>query len=57
MKKKQIPAMNAEDFVIYHICTKNGQYKKVIDYGRIVENNYYGKVFYVLLIDYDSIKE
>lgn len=46
-----------EDFVIYHICTKNGQYKKVIDYGRIVENNYYGKVFYVLLIDYDSIKE
>lgn len=35
--------------------TKSGEYKNVFDIGHIVESEHYGKVFYVLLIDYDIV--
>ena len=47
----------ANDYVQYRMATKNGSYIDVIDFGRIVENEYYGKVFYVLLVDCAYIKK
>lgn len=45
------------DYVQYRLATKDGSYKNVLDFGRIVENEYYGTVFYVLIVDYDHVKE
>ena len=44
------------DYVKYRLATKDGTYKTVLDYGRIVESEYYGSVFYVLVVDYDFIE-
>lgn len=44
------------DYVKYRLATKDGDYKTVLDYGRIVENEHYGSVFYVLVVDYEFIK-
>lgn len=44
------------DYVKYRLATKSGHYKTVLDYGRIVENEHYGSVFYVLVVDYEFIK-
>lgn len=39
------------DFVEYRIITKKGNVKRIIDNGRLVESKFYGKVFYVILIE------
>ncbi|MCR5741134.1 MAG: EAL domain-containing protein [Gammaproteobacteria bacterium] len=39
------------DFVDYRIITKKGNVKRIIDNGRLVESKFYGKVFYVILIE------
>ena len=44
------------DYVKYRLAAKDGTYKTVLDYGRIVESEYYGSVFYVLVVDYEFIK-
>lgn len=44
------------DYVKYRLAAKDGTYKTVLDYGRIVESEYYGSVFYVLVVDYDFIE-
>ncbi len=44
------------DYVQYRLATKDGGYKPVLDFGRLVESNHYGAVFYVLLVDCDFIK-
>ena len=44
------------DYVKYRLAAKDGTYKTVLDYGRIVESEYYGSVFYVLVVDYGFIK-
>lgn len=44
------------DYVRYRLAMKDGSYKTVLDYGRIVENEHYGSVFYVLVVDYEFIK-
>ena len=44
------------DYVKYRLAVKDGTYKTVLDYGRIVESEYYGSVFYVLVVDYDFIE-
>ena len=46
----------ANDFVDYKILTKKGKIKNIIDNGRLVDSEYYGKIFYVLLIDADMRK-
>lgn len=45
----------ANDYVKYRLATKNGDYKTVLDFGRIVENDHYGSVFYVLIVDCEFI--
>lgn len=44
------------DYVKYRLAAKDGTYKTVLDYGRIVESEHYGSVFYVLVVDYDFIE-
>ena len=44
------------DYVKYRLAAKDGTYKTILDYGRIVESEHYGSVFYVLVVDYGFIK-
>ena len=43
-----------KDYVDYRIITKNNNIKEVIDCGRFVDSEFYGKVFYVMLLDKDE---
>jgi hypothetical protein len=43
------------EFVQYRIFTKKGLTKHVLEFGRLTRSNYYGDVFYILLIDRDII--
>lgn len=47
----QQPNSDGNDAVRYRIITKSGQVKCILDKGRLVETDVYGKVFYVLMID------
>ena len=51
----KIAENKTNDYVWYHLATKSDEYKNVFDIGHIVESEHYGKVFYVLLIDYDIV--
>ncbi len=51
----KITENKTNDYVWYHLATKSGGYKNVFDIGHIVESEHYGRVFYVLLIDYDIV--
>lgn len=51
---QQIEEGTSKDYVYYHLQKKNGDFLKVLDYGKIVENNHYGKVFYVLIVQVDK---
>ena len=46
-----------KDYVDYRIITKTGKVKEVIDCGRFVDSEFYGKVFYVMLLDKDEWKD
>lgn len=46
-----------KDYVDYRIITKTGKVKEVIDCGRFVESEFYGRVFYVMLLDKDEWKD
>lgn len=41
----------SNDYVQFNFATKSGEYKPVLDHGRIVDSTNYGMVFYVLIID------
>lgn len=43
------------DYVRYRMATKSGEYKNVLDYGRLVHSENYGLLFYVMIIDFDFI--
>ena len=53
----QIETGSSEDYVYFHLKKKDGTFVHVLDHGRIVENGHYGKVFYVLLMNWDLIKQ
>ena len=53
---KQIEEGHLNDYIYFHMKKKDGGYHQVLDHGRIVENGRYGDVFYVLLMDWESIK-
>lgn len=52
---KQIEEGHQNDYVYYHMQKEDGTYLHVLDHGRIVENATYGKIFYVLIMDFDSM--
>lgn len=54
---QQIGTGQCNDYVYFYLKKKDGTYLKVLDHGRIVESGHYGKVFYVLIMDWDSMKE
>ncbi len=53
---KQIgaPQNKSIDYVEYRIVTKTGKVKYIEDYGRLVKNERYGYIFYVLMTDVEE---
>lgn len=41
--------------VIYRVKTKDGQVKRLVDLGRMIDNSNYGKVFFVFLEDQEKL--
>lgn len=54
---QQIEAGHFNDYIHFHMQKADGTFVQVLDHGRIVENGRYGKVFYVLLMDWRSIRK
>lgn len=46
---------HSNDYVSFSLVRKDGTLRKVFDHGRIVNNSYYGRVFYVLLMDQEHM--
>ena len=49
---QQIDSGNENDYIYFHLQKADGTYLSVLDHGRIVENQQYGRVFYVLFMDW-----
>lgn len=54
---KQIGRGGFNDYVSFELKKKDGTYLPVLDHGRLVENGRYGKVFYVLLMDWNLLQK
>ena len=52
---EQIDAGNENDYIHFHLRKADGTYFSVLDHGRIVESTQYGKVFYVLFMDWKDM--
>ena len=52
---EQIDSGNENDYIHFHLRKADGAYLSVLDHGRIVENQQYGKVFYVLFMDWEDM--
>ena len=52
---EQIDSGNENDYIHFHLRKADGTYFFVLDHGRIVENPQYGKVFYVLFMDWKDM--
>ena len=53
---KQIDSGNENDYVHFHLRKADGTYLSVLDHGRIVESQQYGRVFYVLFMDWEDMQ-
>ena len=52
---KQIDSGNENDYIHFHLRRADGTYLSVLDHGRIVESRQYGRVFYVLFMDWEDM--
>ena len=52
---KQIDSGNENDYIHFHLRKADGSYLSVLDHGRIVESQQYGRVFYVLFMDWEDM--
>ena len=52
---EQIDSGIENDYIHFHLRKANGTYFSVLDHGRIVESPQYGKVFYVLFMDWEDM--
>ena len=52
---EQIDGGNENDYIHFHLQKADGSYLSVLDHGRIVESQQYGKVFYVSFVDWEDI--
>ena len=52
---EQIDTGNENDYIHFHLRKDDGTYLSVLDHGRIVESQQYGKVFYVLFMDWEDM--
>ena len=53
---EQIDSGNENDYIHFHLRKADGTYLSVLDHGRIVESQQYGKVFYVLFMDWEDLQ-
>ena len=54
-EQQQIDTGNENDYIHFHLRKADGTYLSVLDHGRIVESQQYGKVFYVLFMDWEDM--
>ena len=52
---EQIDNGNENDYIHFHLRKADGTYFSVLDHGRIVDSPQYGKVFYVLFMDWEDM--
>ena len=52
---EQIDNGNENDYIHFHLRKADGTYFSVLDHGRITESPQYGKVFYVLFMDWEDM--
>ena len=52
---EQIDEGNENDYIHFHLQKADGSYLSVLDHGRIVESQQYGRVFYVSFVDWEDI--
>ena len=52
---EQIGTGNENDYIHFHLRKADGTYLSVLDHGRIVESQQYGKVFYLLFMDWEDM--
>ena len=52
----QIENGSNDDYIHYHLRKADGTYIPVLDQGRIVESKHFGRVFYVLFIDWQAMQ-
>ena len=52
---EQIDNGNENDYIHFHLRKADGTYFSVLDHGRIIESPQYGKVFYVLFMDWEDM--
>ena len=52
---EQIGTGNENDYIHFHLRKADGTYLSVLDHGRIVESQQYGKVLYVLFMDWEDM--
>ena len=52
---KQIDAGNNNDYIHFHLRKADGSYLSVLNHGRIVDSQQYGRVFYVLFMDWEAM--
>ena len=52
---EQIDTGNENDYIHFHLRKADGTHLSVLDHGRIVESQQYGKVFYVLFMDWEDM--
>ena len=52
---KQIDSGSENNYIHFHLRKADGTYLSVLDHGRIVESQQYGRVFYVLFMDWEDM--
>ena len=52
---EQIDSGNENDYIHFHLRKADGSYLSVLDHGRIVNSQQYGRVFYVLFTDWEDM--
>ena len=52
---EQIDSGNENDYIHFHLRKADGSYLSVLDHGRIVESQQYGRVLYVLFMDWEDM--
>ena len=50
-------ADGSNDYVTFHFARKDGTYREVLDHGRIMESRHYGRLFYVLFVEREMLRE
>lgn len=52
----QINGGHSNDYIFFHMRKADGTYISVLDHGRIVDSVYNGRVFYVMIMDLNSLQ-